>query len=86
MQYEPKAVTTADIPARYQELCAQRDAVNEQNAPLEAQLAAANAEVMAAQDRANALAAEIDNNRGRDAWIAMKKEIGILAKMVSGGR
>ena len=55
-------------------------AVNAKNEPLERQLDAANADVAAAQERANALAAQIDANRGGQKWIDMKYQIGVLAR------
>ncbi len=86
MNYEPKPILPTEFQARYDELCALRDEVNEKNAPLEAQLDAANAEAEAARLRAQELADQIDDNRGRALWIAMKKEIGVLAKALSGRR
>ncbi len=86
MKYEPKRILPTEFKARYEELCALRDSVNEKNAPLEEQLTAANAEAEAARVRAHALAEQIDANRGNALWLAMKKEIGILAKALSGRR
>jgi len=81
MNYEPKAL---DFSARYGELCALRDQVNAQNAPLEVELAEACAQMEVLRLKAEKLAGQIDDNRGREKWIAMKKEIGQLAKALSG--
>lgn len=83
MDYQPKAVTVAEMPARYAELCALRDATNALNAPIEAELAEVNAQIEALRVQAESLAAQIDDNRGRADWIALKKEIGALARVVS---
>lgn len=69
--------------ARYEQLCARRDEANAKAAPLMAQLEAANARAQEAQNEANALAAKIQEIRGGEAWIPLKKEIGILAKTLS---
>lgn len=72
--------------ARYTELCARRDAVNKQNEPLEEKLDAQNAVVTKEQTKAHAIAAEIDVNRGGEEWLALKKELGMLARALTGGR
>jgi hypothetical protein len=74
------------LKGKYAELCAQRDQVNAKNAPLELELDKANAEVIAAQAKAHAIAAKIDDNRGREAWITLKREIGVLARALNPGR
>lgn len=84
MKYASTPVFPADFAARYAELCAQRDAVNAQNAPIEAALEQANAEAEAARLKADGLAAQIDANRGGQAWIDLKRDIGALARALSG--
>ena len=71
---------------QYAALCAERDRVNALNAPIEAALEKANAECEAARVRAEQLAAQIDDNRGREKWIALKKDIGTLAVALNKGR
>lgn len=66
--------------ARYHELCDQRDAVNQQIAPLQAELEKANAEAIAAQERANAIKARIEQARGGAKWLELKKEIADIAR------
>lgn len=73
----------ATYEARYAELTAKRDAVNKLTAPLQLKLDAANARAQKAQAEANALALEIQEKRGNGAWIALKKEIGILATILT---
>jgi hypothetical protein len=65
--------------ARYNDLCARRDAVYAKQKPLEEALAKANAECEAARIKAASLAAEIDKEFGQD-WFALKKEIALLAR------
>lgn len=72
-----------DLKAHYANLCAQRNAVNATNAPLEAELEIANAETEKWRAKALALAAQIDDNRGREKWLDLKKEIGQLAQALS---
>ena len=71
------------IQDRYAELCAQRDAINAANAPLEVELEKANAAAARAQLAATAIAAQIDDNRGRAAWLDLKREIAALARALS---
>lgn len=68
------------LQTRYAELCAKRDEVNARNAPLETELDGANAAAEAARVRAQALADQIDDNRGRAAWLELKSEIAALAR------
>jgi uncharacterized coiled-coil DUF342 family protein len=86
MKFTPRAVTVADMPAYYAELCAQRDAVNAANAPHEAELDQVNAQINALQERAMSVAAAIDAARGGANWLALKREIATLAKALSGRR
>ena len=75
-----------DLKAIYAELCAKRDAVNEQNAPIEIELAKANAEAEKWRLAAQALAAKIDENRGAQEWLNLKRTIGQLAPAMSRAR
>lgn len=84
--YEEKAILPSKMQERYDELCALRDKVNAANAPLELQLDDANKKANAAREAAEAIAMRIDSNRGNERWIALKKEIGVLAKALSGKR
>ncbi len=84
--YQEKPILPSQMAERYAELCALRDAVNAEVAPIQAELDAANARCEAARLEAAALAAKIDDLWGREKWIALKKEIGVLAKALSGKR
>jgi len=75
-----------DLKALYTDLCAQRDAVNAKNAPLEAELDRANAECEKWRVKALELAAQIDDNRGREKWLDLKRQIGQLAPAMSRAR
>lgn len=70
------------LQAEYEAACAERDAVNAKNAPIEAELEKANAEAEAARVRALELAAQIDANRGGEAWLDLKRRIGRLANSI----
>jgi len=67
---------------RYKELCAKRDAVYEQNAPLEKELEKWNQKAEEARVKAAEIASKIDENFGLG-WISMKKEIALLARTLS---
>lgn len=82
--YEPKAVMPDQWRARLAELMSIRDAVNEANAPLEAELEQANLRAEAARLEAEALAARIDDNRGRIKWFSLKREIRQLVNALQG--
>ena len=71
---------------RYESLCAQRDATNARVAPLLADLTEANAAVVEAQARANKIAEQVATLRGGEQWLVLKKEIGMLARALSGIR
>lgn len=73
------SIESTDFLARYRHLCKIRDAVNAQNAPLEAELEKANQAVNEAQEKAAKISAQIDANRGGEKWISLKREIRILA-------
>ena len=78
--YEESALKPSQFAARYAELCALRDKVNAANVAAEAELA----DLVKAQEelrvKAQALADKIDDTRGREAWIAMKRELRVLAQ------
>jgi uncharacterized coiled-coil DUF342 family protein len=84
--YEEKPILPSQMGARYAELCALRDALNAEAAPLQAQLDEANTRCEAARAEAAALAEQIEQVWGKEKWIALKKEIGVLAKALSGKR
>lgn len=86
MKFTPRAVTVAEMPAYYAELCAQRDAVNAANAATEAELTMLNDQINTLQARATAAAAAIDAARGGQAWLDLKREIATLARALSPGR
>ena len=75
-----QAAITA-LQAEYEAACAERDAVNVKNAPIQAALDQANAEAEAARVRAAELAAQIDANWGAG-WIELKRRIGRLANSI----
>jgi hypothetical protein len=82
--YEPKAVMPDQWRARLEDLMSIRDSVNEANAPLEAELEQANLRAEAARLEAEALAARIDDNRGRIKWFSLKREIRQLVNALQG--
>lgn len=84
--YQEAPVLPSQMGARLAELCALRDQVNAANAPLEQQLSQVNAQLETLRLHADALAAQIDDNRGRERWLALKREIGQLARLTSGRR
>lgn len=84
--YTEVPILASQFPERYAELCALRDAVNAANAPIEAALAEVVSQMETLRVQAEKLAAEIDDSRGREKWIALKKEIGVLAKAMNGRR
>lgn len=86
LKYEERALKPSEFQSRLDELCATRDRVNAANAPIEAQLAEVNAQAEALRVQAQRLADQIDDNRGRELWIAMKREIRTLAKALAASR
>jgi hypothetical protein len=76
----------SSLETQYDELCAKRDHVNALNAPLEAELARVCADGEALRIRAAEIAAQIDDNRGREAWLALKRDIRILAPAIERAR
>lgn len=81
--YEERPLKPSEFAVRYQELCALRDAVNAANATAEAELADLVAQQEALRVKAQALADQIDDTRGRAAWIDMKRELRVLAQTLS---
>lgn|GEM_PF-3917649 len=84
--YTESPITPSQAPQRLAELCAIRDQVNAANAPLESQLDAIHAQIETLRAQAQALADRIDDTRGRERWIALKREIGMLSRLTSGRR
>lgn len=78
------------LPSQFKErlvaLCALRDSVNATNAPLEAELAKLNAKAEEYRVKAAEVASRIDETRGREKWIAMKREIRILTEATASRR
>ena len=73
------------VRARYAALCALRDGANKKAGDLQAKLTAANARSETARREAAEYAAQIRNIRGgQEAWFALKKEIGQLARLLGG--
>lgn len=70
----------------YERLCQQRDTVNERTAPLQRRLDAVNANIQALSVEAERVAAEIQAVRGGESWLHLKKQIGVMAKALSGTR
>lgn len=68
--------------ARYRELTAKRDAINEQAKPLQAQLDEINAESERLRVAAMDKKADIEALRDGPAWLDLKREIGILANVL----
>lgn len=77
------AINLEQMRARYKELCERRDAVNKVVDPLRAKRAEAVARAEKAKLEAEELTRQITDARGGgEAWIALKKEIGLLARVV----
>lgn len=70
--------------ARYVALCAERDATNAAVAADLKELEDANAVAIAANQRCLEIAKRISDKRGGRQWLALKKEIGVLARAVGG--
>jgi len=81
---ETTAFTPEVLRARYKELCAKRDKTNEELAPLKKELEIANLEAEKTRLKATEIAEKISKARDGMEWIAMKKEIGMLAKALGG--
>lgn len=70
---------------RYEMLCALRDEANKKAEPVRKKLDAANERAQIATRQAAELAAEVLNIRGgAEKWLALKKEIGQLARLLGG--
>lgn len=82
-KYVPQ-LDRAVVKARYDELCALRDSINSQVAPLRKQLETEANEAEAARVKSMVTAKELFDKRGGSKWFQLKKEIGILAKTLSG--
>jgi len=67
---------------QYDLLCAQRDALYAKVQPLEDELTAVNAQAEVARLKAAELASQIDATLGQG-FIALKKQIGALARVLS---
>lgn len=85
LQYKERPLKPSEFAPRLAELVALRDTVNAANAPIEAELEQVNAQAEALRVRAEKLAGQIDDNRGRGKWLAMKRELATLAKAVQRG-
>lgn len=82
--YESKPIMPGEFRARLRELEAMRDEVNKTNEPIEAELASVNAQIEVLRVKSMRLADQIDDNRGREHWLALKKDIRLLASALSG--
>jgi hypothetical protein len=81
----PKPLTSIDMmKARYAELCAKRDEVNAAVASKLAEVERLNQVANEASAKAAALAQEVSNERGGQEWLVLKREIGMLARALSG--
>lgn len=78
------SLTGEAIRARYKSLTEFRDKTNAEVAPIQAQLVKANAEFERARLVAADLAKQIEDARGGTRWLTVKKEIGILANLITG--
>ncbi len=73
------------VRARYAELCELRDGANKKAGDLQSKLDAANLKAESARREANEYATQIQNIRGGgENWLALKKEIGQLARLLGG--
>lgn len=68
--------------ARYNELVAKRDAINEQVKPHQTQLDEINAEIETLRVAALDKKADIEALRDGPAWLGLKREIGTLAAVL----
>lgn len=76
-------ITGAALKERYKELCDFRDRVNAVCAPVQQALDVANTQVARAQAEAHELAARIQEIRGGEKWLDLKRQIGELARAIS---
>jgi len=84
LRSKPQRTTREMLQARYAELCAKRDEVNGRVAPLQKDLDAANMEAQVANAKARKIADAIQALRGGQEWLDIKREIGLIAKALSG--
>lgn len=85
-KYEERPLKPSEFRSRLDELTALRDAVNAANAPIEQLLEEANASAEEMRLQAERLAGQIDDNRGREKWIALKREIATLTRALGAKR
>lgn len=80
-----KTDTMDAVRARYAQLCALRDAANKKAESVQKKLDQANERAETARREATQFAAEIQNIRGGgEAWLALKREIAQLARILGG--
>lgn len=84
MSEESKPIGLDDFRRRYQELCMQRDAIEEKIKPLRKQLADAQLIAENARVHCTTIAKQLFEARGGADWFRLKKEIGLLAKALGG--
>lgn len=70
--------------SRYAALCKKRDEVNKTIQPLKDEIAKLNDEIIKKQDQVAEKVRSMNQIRGGQNWIDLKKEIGLLAKALSG--
>jgi predicted RNase H-like nuclease (RuvC/YqgF family) len=81
---EPAEFTEEALRARYEFLKIKVEKTEDQIAPLKAELKAAADEAEKYRVKAMEVAKRLREARGGDAWFAMKREIGRLAKALGG--
>lgn len=84
--YKEQPLLPSQFKDRLAELCALRDSVNAVNAPLEVELEKLNAKAEEYRVKAAEVASRIDETRGREKWVAMKREIRILTEATASRR
>ncbi len=70
------------VQARYDDLCAKRDAVNANLVGIKDEMAKARAKMVAAHKECEKLVVQLNDTRGRESWLALKKEIRQLADAI----
>lgn len=70
--------------SRYAALLRKRDETNIAVQPLKDEIAKLNSEIIARQDKVAERVRELNQIRGGQTWLDLKKEIGLLAKALSG--
>jgi hypothetical protein len=81
---QSQPITIEAIRARYEFLCAERDATEQKIAPLRQELADAAAVAEVHRVKAMKVRERLDAARGGEKWFALKKEIGLLARALGG--